>query len=173
MSFTLSVDPGLCGAGVALWNDERLMRAAYVTSFASDEVAPEKVVERVRDMACAIHYWVRPCDVGQLVLEWPQTYSGRAARGDANDLFPLAGVDAALASLLIYAQVKQYTPHEWKGSIQKPKSTSVEYIVRERVIDRLDVMERAKVNWPGNKRHGWDVADAVGIGLKFLGRWRR
>lgn len=170
----LSVDPGIRGCGAALWENQCLVRAAYVPSSAREGDGPVEAVA----MAQALVSWAQrttcePRPIGDLVVEWPRTYGGKASRGDANDLFALAGIDSALAALLPQStRVSRYFPKDWKGTIEKPKTTKQPYIIRERVFARLDVFERAVVDWTNNVKHSWDVADAIGIGLKHLGRFR-
>lgn len=107
----------------------------------------------------------------KIIVEWPRTYGGRASRGDANDLFALAGIGAALTVINPWAIIESFCPSEWKGSVKKPKSTKQPYMVELRVRDRLAPGELARVEWPRNIQHTWDVTDAIGIGLKFHGRY--
>ena len=168
---TLSIDPGIRGCGCALWDSGKLVAAAYVKN--SDEVCA--VPRQCANMADKIAVWtlgiVHPAM--QLVLEWPQTYGGRSSRGDANDLFPLAGIDGALAAIFPAANITHYVPHAWKGSLEKPSKTSEPYSVESRVRDRLSTEEAANVKWPTNVKLSWDVTDAIGVGLKFHGRFER
>lgn len=111
--------------------------------------------------------------VNTLVVEWPQFYGGRAARGDANDLLPLAALDGALAASFSGATVIAVRPHQWKGSVPKPASARGKYIIRYRVQVRLSEEERRRITWPTAGKLSWDVADAIGIGLWHLGRFDR
>lgn len=185
----LAVDPGVRGCGCALFVDNVLQAAAYVVNLASEGGGPREAAVMAREL----HNW-NTWTYGRadtsllLVLEWPQHYSGRAARGGGDDLLSLAAVDGAIAALFYLngvtaklrdpnfqfsVEVQHVTPHDWKGSIPKPKRQSEPYIVRERVVDRLSEAECAVVEWPKNKKLGWDVADAIGIGLHALGRFER
>lgn len=172
----LSIDPGLRGCGAALFLDGKLLRAEYVKNAASEDLDGPRAWAL---MAASVLKWATAMLVASsnainyLAVEIPQTYSGRAKKGDANDLLPLAGVDAALAALLPHAEVDYKVPHGWKGGIEKPKRAAGEYIIMERVKARLTVNESAAVVWPKNKRHGWDVADGIGVGLAALGRFER
>lgn len=171
----LSIDPGTRGIGAALWCKAELLLAAYVPSPSDVGSGPRECADAAR----AVWAWAgrsgfgAPGDV--LAVEWPQIYSraGGKSKGDPNDLLPLAGVDSALAALFPSVEVHHFVPHAWKAGVPKPKSAAEEYIITRRVIARLSEVEQARVEWPGNKKHGWDVADALGIGLYHLGRYER
>lgn len=178
----LAIDPGLRGCGAVLFEDGVLRAAAYVRG----EGVPEVLLMLARATALGVERWVvERIDerlpslfgvreaVDRLVLELPQTYGGRASRGDANDLIALAAVDGAIAALFPLASVQAVRPHEWKGSVPKPKSARGKYIVQERVWERLSAEERGRVVWPKAEKLKWDVADAIGIGLWALGRFER
>lgn len=181
----LSIDPGLRGCGAAVFLDGKLLRAEYVKNTAPEDLnGPRAWALMAVSVLCwatallndaipptALLSTVWPID--RLAVEMPQTYGGRAKKGDANDLLPLAGVDAALAALLPYADVDYKVPHGWKGGIEKPKKAADAYIIKDRVIARLSPAELVQTVWPGNKRHGWDVADGIGVGLAALGRFER
>lgn len=172
MTALLSVDPGIRGCGCALWDDGTLLAAKYVKSPATEGGGPAECAK----MALAIVTWVQS-DFGTLervICEWPQTYGGGASRGDTNDLFPVAGVGAALAALVDEnVKFEHIVPHDWKGSIQKPKKVSDPYPVVLMCERRLSDAEKTVVELPGNKRLHWDVWDAIGIGLKALGRFEK
>lgn len=173
---TLSVDPGKRVCGCALWHGQQLLRATCVKS-GDDGEGPSTAAA----MALAVFCWARgKClpsgelvTVDQLVLEYPQTYGGRASRGDANDLIVVAAVDGALAALYSSSAIKHYVPHDWKGSIEKPETTKEEYPIKNMVEARLLPVELAGVDWTKNVKHSWDVADGIGVGLKALGRFER
>ena len=172
----LSIDPGIRGSGAALFIDSRLIRAEYVRNPAKEGSGPREcatMAQALYDWACS--FVGRFDNRSTLAQEIPATYSGRATRGDANDLFPLMGVQAALAALLPSAEVLYYRPSEWKGSIQKPLNASgeVEYVITTRVKSRLSAEEQACVKWPSSVKYGWDVADSLGVGLAALGRFDR
>ena len=167
MTTLLSIDPGIRGTGAAIFQDGLLTAAAYVKNFEKKGGGPYEAAK----MAWAVFDWYEQrsrsfAALNTLVLEWPQTYSGRASRGDTNDLFPLAGVDAALAVLFPGAGVTRYTPHEWKGSVDGD-------VMIERIKGRLSDEEKAAVTLPSAKGLAHNVFDACGVGLKFLGRLDR
>lgn len=178
MACVLAVDPGARGCGIALFepggeHGSRLMTATRVAIDPPSTASPAAVASELAlavDAEVSERYGQHP---EALVLEWPQTYSGRASRGVTDDLFPLAALDGALVARFNPPRVVTYTPHDWKGSIQKPKSAKDSYIIRERVEARLSDEEKLVIHWPTNGRHSWDVADAIGIGLFYLGRFDR
>lgn len=165
MRIYLSVDPGIRGCGCAIFVDGELRAAAYVRNPDKTGAGPGEC----QAMAQAIRDWFVACSnyvLNILVLEWPQTYGGRAKRGDANDLFPLAGVDAALAANFPAANVTHYLPREWKGTVDPD-------VMIERIQGRLAPHELLRVELPSAKSLEHNVWDAVGIGLKYLGRLER
>lgn len=169
----LSVDPGLRGCGLSLWEGAELIRAAYVENSEREDSGPLAA----RSMALAVSAWCAgtlPLQaVDALILEFPTVYGGRASRGDARDLFPLAAVDGAIAMAFPEASVSHVEPHDWKGSVKKPKRASDTYAIAARVVERLGADERARVEWPKSAKLRMDVADAVGVGLHRLGRFER
>jgi len=173
MESVLAIDPGARGCGAALFlkqddGSSRLLAAEYV-------VFSRLGGNDFCSMPFSVHDWVAAridsLAVSRVVLEFPQTYRGRAARGDTNDLLSLAFVDGAIAAMFAVADVTLVRPFDWKGSVPKPASATGDYIIRARVEARLSGDEKAVVAWPKNGRHSWDVADAIGIGLHHLGRF--
>lgn len=153
----MSVDPGIRGTGVGVFDGQSLTHGRYVYNPEPRGLGPFQAAT----MARAIWDWlnevvgVRP---HTLVLEWPQVY--RVSKGDPNDLLPLAGVDAALTALLGVKTI-HYLPMEWKG--QLPKEVMV-----DRILQRLTPAERVLIPDVGALTH--NVIDSVGIGLHHIGR---
>lgn len=166
----LAVDPGARGCGCALFQDKRLVRAAYVSN-PCEVTADEGRAAAAGAMAAAVASWLG-CYIDALAVEWPRVYATSIRRGtshaDPNDLLPLAGVDAALAALVAPNTCASYCPSEWKGQV--PKDT---YALR--ILDRLDASELAIVEAVSDscKSKAHNVVDAVGIGLHHLGRLAR
>lgn len=110
--------------------------------------------------------------VHEAVIEMPQTYRGRAARGDANDLIALGatvgGIERMLAEHGVLA--RNVRPSDWKGGVPKPTRVEDLYIITERIKCILNTDELSRINWPRAVRLQWDVSDAIGIGLKTIGR---
>lgn len=167
MSLVLSVDPGIRACGCAIFRDGVLIFAAFVKNRVDAGNGPRESEQ----MAQAIVIWfvervgsVNGLD--DLVLEYPQTYSGRAKRGDANDLFPLAAVDGALAALFPKAQLTSFLPFAWKQNIDAD-------VMIERIKGRLTPEEKARVALPTAASLHHNVWDGVGVGLAHLGRLER
>lgn len=155
----LTVDPGVRACGCALWLPSgELVRAAYVEGGAETEP---------RGMFYSVEEWVSGGDkdrwgpLTRIVVERPQTYHGRATRGDANDLLDVALVVGALSTLSA-APLRLVLPSEWKGQV--PKS-----VTRERCWERLSAAEITRVVLPRSSKLAWNVWDAVGIGLWLHG----
>lgn len=171
MSHVIAVDPGIRGCGISRFTDGKLTWCAYMLNPVDKGAG---VVAAVA-MAKALEHCIWPRSF--VLVEWPQTYGGRAAKGDANDLFPLAGVDAAICMIaqMNGCTYENVTPHEWKGSV--PKGANNENaIIRNRVESRLDQHELAVFHDSVDgmaKKYGHNVIDAVGIGLHAVGRFDR
>lgn len=128
----------------------------------------------------------------KIALEYPQVYTFGKGKGDPNDLFPIACVAQSLAALGLAedAEVVHYLPSEWKGTRGKLANTVD-------VRRRLTVEEFARIQIPPNtcgpcatqnpaaecakvaRRKDSEpclihnIYDAIGIGLKALGRFER
>jgi hypothetical protein len=167
LKILLSIDPGTRGTGVALFHDGKLHAAEYVRNPYKEGSGPRECAA----VAQAVSAWaaehvgpVFPVHM-DVMLEFPQTYGGRASTGNTEALFPLAAIDGALAALFSYANVMHCLPHSWKGSIDPDA-------IVERVKDRLSVEEKSRIVLPAaGLQH--NVFDAIGVGLKFLGRFER
>ncbi len=164
----ISVDPGIRGCGVALFDGGKLVRAAYVKSPAKTGNNAAACVS----MGLAVYSWTDRTAPDALALEWPQVYASRIREGsskaDPNDLLALCGVDSVIAALydLPTAMVTCFAPAEWKGQMSKEACQG-------RIIGRLSAAELEIVMSvsPPSLRH--NVFDAVGIGLFRLGRFDR
>lgn len=180
MSYLLSVDPGLRKAGWALWLNDELQAARIIETKAEEGIT--NAIEAMTHELC--QRWLNeykrqwctepfiPGHSLRLACEYPQTYGGRAKKGDANDLIAVALVAGALVGRLGVPS-RLILPREWKGSISKPE-TKAEYerdgyVVEERNKAKLSAEEYHRIEWPRDWKKRLDVADAVGIGLYALG----
>lgn len=159
----LTIDPGLRGCGVAIFDEEtkELLRAAYVKGSAEGEMA-----EAWAEMAAAVDDWTN--EAVKIVIEFPkvrQRSSQRAAkRGtDPNDLLQLAAVVGAITSCVKSEGIPiVHLPEEWKGQVPKK-------IHNDRAEARLSDVERARLpKLAQNIRH--NMIDAIAIGLHEVGR---
>lgn len=157
----LAVDPGLRGCGVAYFADDKLRLAAYVVGKYQHGRGPEVW----RGMASAVRkWWGETAALDGLVLEVPEIYPGMP-KTDPNDLIDLAGVDGALAAAFAVPAV-YYLPRQWKGQV--PKEVGV-----LRALAHLSDEERKCVRPAPMKSLDHNVADAVGLGLYHVGRFRQ
>jgi hypothetical protein len=175
----VSVDTGLNGCGVAaFYKDGSLRWAGYVRS----GVSPQRPIgERVLAMAAEVEQALQKhCTYnGHLVVEIMQSYRGGAQGGDQNDLISLSLVGGAIAGLLRDPLPTFYKPRDWKGTMKANPCA-------RRIIGRLNAEERENVENLAKfetmltiaEARGEDVGgtdhntiDAVGIGLKALGRF--
>lgn len=172
----LAIDPGLRHCGCAALDAGGLIAAALVKNTDTGR-GPAAALA----MATAVGAWSRKYGaVKTLVLEYPRIYvdQQRRAANDPNDLVELACVDGALAAWFS-VPVRHYYPSDWKG--QTPANPTA-----RQVMKRLNALELARVEKFDSffeallraEARGKDVThtthntlDAVGIGLKYLGRF--
>lgn len=154
----LSCDPGLRGSGVGVFEDGKLVRAAYVKSPERIERGPPAW----RAMAHAVSGWVGTDSIDTLVLEVPQVYRAGQQKGDPDDILQLAGVDGAVVGMIWSSSVKWYLPREWKGQVEK--SIMVRRIEKLLTPEEVSVIEAC----PASLRH--NIIDGIGLGLFYLKR---
>lgn len=167
----LAVDPSIRSPGVALFEGGTLIAAAVL------KVPPaEPMALRAALAARAVVGWATlpasqvgfAVGIDAVVVEWPQWYAAGKSQGDPNDLAGLAGVGAAVAALLPYAEVRAPVPRDWIGGLPKSRTGDPWASPRgARVRARLTPAELALVP----KSH--DAIDAVGLGLWAVGRFQR
>lgn len=146
MSWIVSIDPGVQHHGIAYWYNGVLRHAWLQPSHTSLPKSPLVAVS-------------------ELVIEIPQTYGGRSAKGDTNDLIDLAFAAGFIARRINAASVVKMRPREWKGQVPKK-------IMIERVRSKLKPEETlpAVIALPAQQGLRHNVWDGIGIGLKRLGR---
>lgn len=165
----LAVDPGLNAPACARFVGGVLVRAEPVRVPRS--YARLDLIDRCRKVARLIHEWHSALDAGDprsvhLAVERPQIYRASKSKGDPNDLPPMVGIDAALATLMD-CPVTSYLPREWVGGTSKAETGDAWMSPRgQRVWSRLSEAERQAVVVVTH-----DVIDAVGIGLHHLRRF--
>lgn len=153
----LTVDPGLRACGCAAWDlNGELLRAGLVVGEPDTSAIVPDVVEA---MAGAVERWTSTiAGVDLLVIERPQTYRGRAQKGDTNDLLDVSLVVGAV-HVHIGSSTRYATPAEWKGNTPK-------HVTEAQAKEKLSAKERAVIELPGrNKKLASNVWDAIGIGL--------
>lgn len=174
----LSVDPGIRGCGHALFEDGDLRAAGYSRNPRKKGNDLGAIVSMALEIAEGFN--VGNPDLA-LVVEWPQVYREKYWKGDPNDLTPLAGVVSAVAGILRPGILHRYLPREWKGTIDPEE-------ISRRVRARMMREEFDRIVLPMNTcascldKHSisnclktsclaHNVYDAIGIGLKHLGRF--
>jgi hypothetical protein len=190
MSYAVSIDPGKLQCGVAIFSEKRLISAILAKNLINKpgEDGPAVWVNTAKAVWEAI-VWsggtngptgvIHLCQrIGTLVLEVPVVRKAGLQKGSQDDVLTLAGVDGAIASLLSdmqsndelvsscyrhELQVKHYKPEQWKG--QAPKA-----VMCARIMDRLTPDEKKSIDPTVPKSLLSNVHDAIGIGLKYLGR---
>ena len=184
----LSIDPSTTTVGAALFSVGDNGNVLFAAASIKLEVVPdEDPIQRWLNAARAVENWlfsihVSPADVDEIVFERPQFYSAVKSKGDPNKLVGVLGVAAVLAgrfSLRSATRQFTYLPAEWIGQLSKVCPTCKGKAKRKckdchgsawetprgrRVASRLTPEERAKC--PDQN----DAIDAVGIGLKHIGR---
>ena len=167
---TLAVDPGIRGCGCALFDDATLTKAAYVANpirYGNDPWASAACAE-------AVSQWVG--DVDTLLVEYPKVYPQAQQKGDQNDLFALAAIDAVLAYL--YPAGKWFYPRDWKGTANADMMTcriagcafvKCGGVHTPSLPGRLTVRELNCIV-RGSESLLHNTIDAIGLGLHHVGR---
>ncbi len=160
--YLLALDPGLRVAGVALFEDETLIRAGIV----HNPVEKERGPVAWNGMADAVRAWTNSGSVWHavdtFVCERPQVYHERFMKGDPDNLIQLAGVCGAVGFMLHATTSQSYKPFEWKRSLSKTEHHAV-------VLKLLSKEEKARIEeCPQTLRH--NAEDAVALGLFAVGR---
>lgn len=169
VDWLLTIDPGKRGCGCAMWYRGVLRAAGYV----APKERATTLAGAVESMARAVEAWALELTRGEirqgrLVIELPQTYGGRADKGDANTLIALGCVVGAVMGAL-GCPSHLVVPHGWKKTLPKENSEGVN-LVEERSRAALLPSERALVQLPRAKGLTHNVWDGIGIGLHSLGR---
>lgn len=161
----LAIDPGKRHAGCALFEDGELA-SAWLSK--ADKKKAESLGSWHAATALAVNeqavHRTYPDSIDAYVIERPEIYKGQSVKL-SNDCVDLAIVGGALAGLgaLQLTKVHFCLPKEWKGQVEK------QAMVR-RIEKRLRDGEYGRVDLPKNKARQTDVWDAIGIGLRYVGR---
>lgn len=166
MSRLIAIDPDTKTPGVAAFSDGVLSGAfadASAYDFVADYLRRAPFTEPV-----------------VLVAECPQTYDGRAARGDPNDLIAVAVCVGRFVQLgkTAGARVLLVTPRAWKGTVRKDITIMrawEELSATERKVCDLTPQARRTLDSGRGLTDGasCDAMDAVALGLRALGRTGR
>lgn len=156
----LALDPKIHSCGVAAFDGTTLYRAGWVKGDTG-----ENVPESWKATAQSVILWALFGDVTEVVFERPPAYRSDDPAKTVQ-LQGLLGVCCLVAGRFSHAQCTGYFPQQWKGTIDKDATES-------RVRGRLTAEEFGRVQLPPSKQFHDDVWDAIGIGLKHVGRFER
>lgn len=151
----LAIDPGLRGVGLAKFTDGLLYWAGYIRNPEKKGRGPWAWDAMRSEVSVHLGYGA----VDELAVELPRVYP--KMKTDPNDLIDLAGVLGCLVASCNPTRIITYAPSDWKGQVPKD-------IMNARVWAKLSDDEKAGVQRVGAKDH--NTLDAIGIGLKALGR---
>jgi hypothetical protein len=173
----ISLDPGIRMLGVAEFEVHPaghsgplprwvLMRAALIRN----PVKRGHDLEAAYGIARAAREWASlntQLFISHVVCEVPQVYGAEHQKGDQNvSVVPMVMVSAMFAALcgLSSSKLVQYLPAQWKDQIDPEvccKRVEAE-LARGGELGRVE-------ECPASYRH--NVLDAIGVGLKFTGRF--
>lgn len=156
----LTLDPGAKACGVALFKSKRL-QSAWLARTKGDWA----------EMARAVYFSVqarmgphRLDEISTIVIERPQVYVASRSKGDPNDLITLALIAGRVTGYFPKAAAIDRKPAQWKGQV--PKEIQI-----ERTRQKLSPAEKERIEkTPKSLEH--NVLDAIGIGLRHVGRNR-
>lgn len=162
-SRVIAVDPGLRHSGIAHFAGGLLSSAQLLVLDTNLKARPTLAARMAGKILESVPSDFNGCD---LVCEYPVVYGGAGQRrGDSNDLVALGGVGIALLALGLhtgtFGAVTLYEPRQWKGQVPKD-------VMGRRILSRLRTEETERILQYGARQH--NVTDAIGIGLKLLGR---
>ena len=186
----LAIDPSTTTVGAALFTlsaGALPYKLKHAASIKLEVVDGEDPIQRWTNAARAIENWLlglgyQLCDIDEIVFERPQFYSAVKSKGDPNKLVGVLGVAAVFAGRMgMRKAFRQFTylPAEWIGQLSKVCPTCKGKAKKKckdchgsawetprgrRIQSRLSIDERAAC--PDQN----DAIDAVGIGLKHVGR---
>lgn len=167
--WVIAVDPGMIHPAIAIFHHTFLRRACRVKVPNALKKLP--VGERCRqvvDLIGAVCIEVMLTErASAIIVERPQIYQASRAKGDPNDLIPLAMIIGGVAQGF-GAPVVSPLPHEWAGAIKK--STTGDPWKSGRG-DLVKMLLHATDELP-HCESSHDAIDCTMMGLKVLGRVR-
>lgn len=177
MTNLLTLDPGTRGAGVAVFVDRDLVGATYVHNPCREGRRLNSAVTLAR----AVRHWAEVTvnrSIHRIAIEVMRSYEAGQQKGPQDDLIDVSLVSAAVAGTFHDVRpelMSTFYPQEWKGSVKAETFLG-------RILDRLESHEKAAIKLVGRiplaevpKSDSLDhnTLDAIGIGLKVLGRLER
>lgn len=148
----LSIDPNVKRMALVEWHDGKLVKTYYLRS----------------DLKGALSTFEQLCrldvEPDVIAVEVPEIYARAVFK--KKGLMKL-GFYAGFACGALYCpdhtEVVEYLPKEWKGQVSKE-------VMAPRIMGKLSEKEIKNIDFPGFKTMDHDIVDAIGIGLKYLGR---
>lgn len=153
----VSVDCGVRGCGVAVFESNGLLKATYVKNPVKRGHGGPSVLALARE----VYSYVGVTDI--LAIETMSFYSADQQKGAQSDIGAVQLVAGAVIGMLGPRECVSYLPSEWKGTISADHCT-------ERIYGRLNDTERARVAHV-SESVDHNTIDACGIGLRYLGRF--
>lgn len=165
----LSIDPSIRACGIAVFDKSKLVHANVLRTMAV--VNPVISIEEIADKV--LTSWEQTMGVSYapevLIVELPQIYSGKQAKGDPNDLIPSAILAGVLWEKLKPKAIMLPQPKQWKGQLTKEVTTNR---VMEKLTDReLTNVSDDLMRVPSNLRH--NAYDAIALGIWGLERLKK
>lgn len=160
----VSVDCGVRGCGVAVFDGAKLSTATYVKNpqrhgqGANSALAMAQAVKQWFCQGCSPYFKHSP---DELAIETMRVYEASEQKGDQNDLLGVQLVAGAITGIM-GCPVVSYVPQEWKGSVDGDVFT-------KRIISRLSETEKQAITYV-SESVDHNTIDGVGVGLKRLGR---
>lgn len=158
----LSIDPGMRYCGVALFQDEELIRGWLSHNNETWRRGPpcwfgmaQGVMDDLKEMGVG--------EIHVTAIEFPQVYAIRYQKGDQDDIIQLACTAGAVSSCVPAALRLGFLPREWKGQVPKP-------IHNSRVTSRLSDEELGRVEAGVTPHLRHNILDAIGIGQFTLSK---
>ena len=161
----IAIDPGIRNLGIAEFDDGKLQRAALIRN----PVKKGDDLTAAWAMSRAVREWLGvEVFISAVGVEIPRVYRAQFQKGDQNDLISLAMfAGVVLARIRVnneHCQRVRLYPYEWKGQ------ADADTVIPRRIMERLSPAEVEKIQpCPESLRH--NVIDAIGIGLKMIGRF--
>ena len=143
----LYLDPGAKKAGVALFEPDGRLMAAWLSKGADWMKTADNVIARLPVSAIRVH---------RIGIEKMQIYDSTPL-AHANDCIILSLMAGRVVGLLSRAHVVEYLPRQWKGQVPKK-------IMTERIKSKVAPEELPRIQ----NKNSHDVWDAVGIGIYDL-----
>lgn len=173
----VTLDPGVRGCGLAVWDSGALVTAVYLPS-------PERVKVRgacAIAMAQALALWLMDHTWCEAVVEWPVQRNTAALRARRSDVSDLLGVASACALVLsLSGPVHTPTPEEWKGGV--PKHIHTARVIggalaadrlprvkgyRSSAPGQLSALDLDRIEWTKRRDLNHNIVDAIGIGVRY------